>query len=130
MSECVFSDWHINKVSGYAQRGYKYHHRVVWEQAHGPIPEGWQVDHLCRVRKCVNIEHLEAVTPEENMRRARGVLCRRGLHVMAGDNLYRSPDGNRRACRACRRMTTKMHHWANRDRRLAQMREWYGRQSA
>lgn len=37
-------------------------HRVYYEQAKGPIPQGLQIDHLCRMPACVNAEHLEAVT--------------------------------------------------------------------
>ena len=44
-------------------------HRVVWEHLRGPIPEGLQLDHLCKVTACANPEHLEPVTPEENLRR-------------------------------------------------------------
>lgn len=44
-------------------------HRVSYELAHGPIPDGMTIDHLCRVRRCVNVEHLEIVTVEENIRR-------------------------------------------------------------
>lgn len=44
-------------------------HRYQYEQSHGPIPDGLQLDHLCRQRLCVNPEHLEPVTPLENMRR-------------------------------------------------------------
>jgi hypothetical protein len=45
-------------------------HRVAYEQLVGPIPAGLQIDHLCRVRDCVNPAHLEPVTGAENLRRA------------------------------------------------------------
>lgn len=45
-------------------------HRWVLMFAGVEIPEGMQVDHLCRVRNCVNPDHLEVVTVEENWRRA------------------------------------------------------------
>jgi hypothetical protein len=44
-------------------------HRLAYVEANGPIPDGLQIDHLCRVRSCVNPEHLEAVTASENNRR-------------------------------------------------------------
>jgi len=44
-------------------------HRVVWELLVGPIPEGLELDHLCRVRICCNPDHLEPVTHRENLRR-------------------------------------------------------------
>jgi transcriptional regulator with XRE-family HTH domain len=44
-------------------------HRVSYEHHVGPIPEGLDLDHLCRVRPCVNPEHLEPVTRSENVRR-------------------------------------------------------------
>lgn len=44
-------------------------HRWAYEHLVGPVPEGLELDHLCRVRHCVNPDHLEPVTRAENIRR-------------------------------------------------------------
>lgn len=50
-------------------------HRYLYEHARGPVPDGLELDHLCRNRWCVRPAHLEAVTRKENARRgARTVL--------------------------------------------------------
>lgn len=48
--------------------GYKAH-RISYELVKGPIPKGLVIDHLCRIRSCINPDHLEAVTQAENVRR-------------------------------------------------------------
>ena len=45
-------------------------HIVAWELANGPVPDGLVLDHRCRIRCCVNPDHLEAITQSENARRA------------------------------------------------------------
>lgn len=46
-------------------------HRVRWEERFGQIPEGVEPDHLCQVKRCANIDHLELVTHTVNVRRGR-----------------------------------------------------------
>lgn len=81
-------------------------HRWFYEQMVGRIPDGMQLDHLCRVRHCVNPDHLELVTPGENqVRGLRGFsltgLCRAGLHdVMSEGSVRIWPDGSRH-CKQC-----------------------------
>lgn len=41
-------------------------HRVMYMLAYGSIPHGAEIDHLCRVRNCVNPDHLRAVSHSEN----------------------------------------------------------------
>lgn len=61
-------------VKGYTVIGHNGHsmlaHRVAYELWFGPIPDGLHIDHLCYVRPCVNPDHLEAIMPIENTRRA------------------------------------------------------------
>ena len=76
-------------------------HRVAWTLANGPIPEGLVIDHLCRVKTCVNPAHMELVTSGENTRRAMRTHCVNG-HEFAPENTYTPSDG-KRYCRECRR---------------------------
>lgn len=86
-------------------------HRFAYELWIGPIPEGMQIDHLCRVRRCVNPTHLQVVTQAENIRRGespsarlhRAGVCSRG-HALVGPDadVYVRKEG-KPMCRRCTR---------------------------
>ena len=82
-------------------------HRAAYELLVGAVPAALELDHLCRMRHCVNPAHLEAVTRLENVRRGEGgkhnivkTHCPRG-HPYDEANTYPIPSGGR-GCRACR----------------------------
>lgn len=87
-------------------------HRLVYEAIVGQIPDGLQLDHLCRNRICCNPRHLEPVTVRENNMRglslaalnARKTHCHRG-HPFDETNTGRGSRGAR-VCRACARLKT------------------------
>lgn len=98
-------------------------HRAAWLALRGDIPDGLVIDHLCRNRACVNLDHLELVTGAENTRRSPLVgraagdaqsgktECVNG-HPFTEENthLYVSRDGYaHRICIACRRQRAREH---------------------
>lgn len=99
-------------------------HIVAYEASNGPVPDGLELDHLCRVRNCVNPAHLEAVTHAENMRRAfeatgTGTYA---THCIAGhewtpENTYIRPSKVMRFCRICGRRRT--HEYKQRTKQAA-----------
>ena len=80
-------------------------HRLLYEALIGPIPAGFELDHLCRRPECANPNHLEPVTHAENIRRGlRGRLvtqCPHG-HIYTAENTGLTNTG-RRFCRECSR---------------------------
>lgn len=78
-------------------------HRYFYTALVGAIPQGMQLDHLCRTRACVNPDHLEPVTQSENLRRAN-LFCRRG-HRMDEANTYRyaGSRSSHSTCRTCKK---------------------------
>jgi len=78
---------------------YVYAHRKAYEEAHGPIPEGYDVHHVCGVKRCVNSEHLEAIPHAEH-----GFKRRRECdHDPSELRVYVSARQTYRRCLACKR---------------------------
>ena len=90
-------------------------HRLVYELLIGKIPEGLELDHLCRNRLCVNPSHLEPVSHAENVRRGKaGRHHRSKTHCVNGheytpENTYLRPTQLKglRDCRKCRQIRTE-----------------------
>jgi hypothetical protein len=107
-------------------------HRIAYEAMIGPIPDNFDIDHLCRVPCCVNPAHLEPVTRKENLRRGIGVAVRRALkaaithfpqgHPYAGDNLF--IDRGRRHCMTCRRKYQREYAREKRRRNADHSKSW------
>lgn len=107
---------------GYFHRtngGSTYAHIVSWERVNGPVPEGMELDHLCREPRCFNPEHLEAVSHQVNVLRGVGVAARRATqtHCVAGhefteENTYIL--SGYRNCRTCHKRRSR--EWWERKR--------------
>jgi hypothetical protein len=92
-------------------------HRLSYILAVGPVPDGLEIDHLCRMRCCVNPEHMEPVTKAENAR--RGIVghnssakthCPQG-HAYTADNLVkiRTRSRTNRICLTCSRLNRRKY---------------------
>jgi hypothetical protein len=98
-------------------------HRASYEAFIGPIPAGLQLDHLCRVRECVNPKHLEPVTARVNVLRspvaqaslnAAKTHCPRD-HEYTPENTYLyGPHGRWRLCRTCIRERARARYASKR----------------
>lgn len=106
LGPCWLWTAHVD-AEGYGRLGQCGAHVVAHELLIGPIPEGLEPDHLCRVRHCVKAianeqgpAHLEPVTHQENMRRAAALIthCPKG-HPYTEENTY--INRGHRFCRAC-----------------------------
>lgn len=97
-------------------------HVVAWELENGPRPDGYQVDHLCRVRLCCRPTHLQPVPPPVNKARGmspnainkRKTHCK-WRHEFTPENTRIRP-GGRRACRTCDRDAASRSNAARQER--------------
>lgn len=95
-------------------------HIVTYELLVGPVPDGLELDHLCRNRACCNPAHMEPVTHRENILRGVGFVprqiatthCPRG-HAYDEENTRITPKGGRK-CRACHRAWERARYRARR----------------
>lgn len=105
--------------SGYAQfspsrippHGTTTAHRFAYMEFVGPIPCGLVLDHLCRVRHCVNPGHLEPVTqrenivrgdlPDVNRSRSNVNMCRKGRHAWVPENIHHNTTTGKPQCSPC-----------------------------
>lgn len=94
-------------------------HRYAYEAMIAEIPDGLQIDHLCRNTLCVNPYHMEPVTAKVNIQRreeariAEGIptLCARGHEFTVANTLVKSGNNGKRACRTCHRDATRAGYW-------------------
>jgi len=100
--------WTAASVRGYGRFFYEgkvwVAHRWAYEHFVGPVPDGLDLDHLCRNRGCVNPAHLEPVTRRENLRRGHDSrpCCPQG-HPRTPENTYERKDRPGSHCRVCHR---------------------------
>lgn len=90
-------------------------HRWAYERENGPIPPGYEIDHICGITRCVRPDHLRAVTPSENVRahwREQRGVCRNG-HSMTDDNVVWRLRGTQRKCRTCERARRRRYRAKN-----------------
>lgn len=96
-------------------------HRYVYEQLFGKISEELTLDHLCRVRNCVNPDHLEPVGHRENVLRGIGPTAINAQKTVCskGHALIRNERYNRRECPTCAKLYQLANHSRKRGRPFA-----------
>lgn len=73
-NECWEHDGNLSRAGGYPRLAIwrkgkhvkEYAHRLMWQECHGPVPEGYEVDHMCHNHRCIRESHLQLLTVAEN----------------------------------------------------------------
>lgn len=145
-------EWTAALVHGYGQftsgdrrRGYKKHlaHRLVYQMLVGPVPDGLELDHLCRNTSCCNSAHVEPVTHAENIRRCGAMAKASAAYVAMIRRRTECPNGHdldapdmraNAACSECarERKARQEARWtpAQREAKREYVRQWRARRAA
>ncbi len=111
-------------------------HRMAYELVVGPVPNGKNLDHLCRVTACVNPAHLEPVTERENILRGTGPSARNAAkthclhgHPLDGENMRLSTRSGKtmRRCLECKRIRDREYR---RTGKIKDTRKWSDRKKS
>lgn len=93
-------------------------HRVMFELIKLQIPNKFELDHLCRVRNCINPDHLEVVTHRENVLRGEGLAAQ---HIKRDKCLYGHlllQGKLRRLCKICKRQATRRYYYRSKSNKI------------
>jgi hypothetical protein len=96
-------------------------HRWAYEHFVGLIPQGYELDHLCRVRHCCNPAHLEATTHRTNVLRGSGIAAKQALLIRCGrcGGDYTLDKRGRRVCLLCQAIRARARYVRSRTQRTS-----------
>ncbi|HYT43449.1 MAG TPA: HNH endonuclease signature motif containing protein, partial [Methylomirabilota bacterium] len=104
-------------------------HRIIWELEVGDIPEGWHIHHICKNKLCVNIEHLQPLSPRDHMLientppavNSRKEYCKYGHKL---DEEITAIYGGARQCRVCHIRRAREFRYKNLEQQREYQRVW------
>jgi hypothetical protein len=89
--------------------GNMYAHRAAYELVKGKIPRHKQIHHVCENVRCINPDHMIAVTHQQHRRLHLKTACPHG-HEFTADNTYLRPDNGTRQCKQCRAIYMRKYY--------------------